>query len=283
MHGQIVKAVGGKFDVKADGKKYVDCIIRGTAKRYRDIFVGDYCELSDGIITKIYDRKNELIRPYVANIDVLIIVVAPVPVPDWTCVEKLILNCRHQSITPAVLLNKCDLADKDARERFLTPYKDHFTTFCVSAKTNEGIEELKSFIKGKLVCFAGQSAVGKSSLINAIGGDNVEVGELSKKVARGKNTTRHVEIYDLAGGEVADTCGFTFADNVDIKPEELVYYYDEFLAYQNECRYNNCTHTNEPGCAVKKAVEEKKLNEDRYFRYVALYESLKEVWRTKYD
>lgn len=197
--------------------------------------------------------------------------------------EKLILNCHHQSITPVVLLNKCDLVDKSAQEKFLAPYEDDFITFRVSAKTNEGIEELKEFIKGKLVCFAGQSAVGKSSLINALGKNNLEVGELSKKIARGKNTTRHVEIYDVAGGEVADTCGFSVSEHIDIKAEELVYYYDEFLAYQNECRYNNCTHTNEPGCAVKKAVEEKKLNEARYLRYVTLYKALKESWKKKYD
>lgn len=224
-----------------------------------------------------------LIRPYVANIDALLITVAPVPEPDWICVEKLILNCHYQSITPVLVLNKCDLVVGDKREEFLSPYKEDFDVFCVSAKTGEGMDELGDFIKGKLVCFAGQSAVGKSSIINALGVSALEVGELSKKIMRGKNTTRHIEIYDIAGGEVADTCGFSVSEHIDIKPEELTYYYDEFLEYRNACRYTNCTHTSEPGCAVKKAVEESKLNKARYSRYVTLYKALKESWKKKYD
>lgn len=245
--------------------------------------MGDYCEVSDGIITAIYERKNELIRPYIANIDALIIVVAPVPEPDWICVEKLILNCHHQKISPVILLNKVDMLTLSEREAFIAPYKDDFVTFAVSSVTGEGTDKLKEYMKGKLVCFAGQSAVGKSSLINALGKNDLAVGELSKRIARGKNTTRHVEIYELDESRVADTCGFSVSEHIDIKPEELTYYYDEFSSYRTECRYTNCTHVSEPGCAVKKAVEEGKLNGARYSRYVALYNALKESWKKKYD
>lgn len=234
------------------------------------------------MITALYPRKNELIRPYVANIDALLIVVAPVPQPDWICVEKLILNCHHQQITPAIVFNKTDRTTKEEVEGFLAPYQGEFFTFAVSAETGEGLDALREYIRGKLVCFAGQSAVGKSSLINALAGKNIQVGELSKKISRGKNTTRHVEIYDLADGQAVDTCGFSVMDSVDIKYDELVYYYDEFLAFQQKCKYTNCTHTNEPACAVKQAVERGELNAHRYERYVKLYEALKASWLKKY-
>lgn len=239
--------------------------------------------MEEGIITAVYPRKNELIRPYVANIDALIIVVAPTPKPDWICVEKLILNCRHQNITPALVYNKLDLTTDEEAAAAIRPYRNEFAVFKVSASDGRGIAELKSYMKGKLVCFAGQSAVGKSSLINALSDKNLEVGELSKRIARGKNTTRHVEIYDLAEGRAADTCGFSIMESVDLKYDELVYYYDEFLAFQGECRYTNCTHTIEPGCAVKREVMSGNINSDRYGRYVKLYQAMKESWRKKYD
>ncbi len=239
--------------------------------------------MEDGVVTAVLPRKNELIRPYVANIDALFIVVAIVPKPDWICVEKLILNCHHQKITPVIVLNKCDLASDEEREAALKPYKGEFTVFAVSAKTGEGLDGIKDYMQGKLVCFAGQSAVGKSSLINALGGKNLQVGELSKKIARGKNTTRHVEIYELAGARAADTCGFSVMESVEIDYDELVYYYDEFLAFQGECKYTNCTHVNEPGCAVKRELEKGVISAERYGRYVKLYNALKESRRKKYD
>ncbi len=213
----------------------------------------------------------------------LVIVVAPVPQPDWICVEKLILNCHHQRIQPVVLLNKRDLVTKEEAEDILSPYREDFVTFAVSTVTNEGIEEFREFLSNKLVCFAGQSAVGKSSIINALGAKTLEVGGLSKRIARGKNTTRHVEIYDMGEGRVVDTCGFSVSEHIDIKAEELIYYYDEFLPYQSECRYNNCTHTNEPSCAVKLAVEEGRINKARYHRYLTLYNAIKESRKKKYD
>lgn len=238
--------------------------------------------MSDGVVTSLYQRRNELIRPYVANIDALIIVVAPMPKPDWICVEKLILNCHHQNIQPCIVVNKSDTVKNEELEEMLRPYFKDFETFAVSAKTGENLEKLKKFIKNKLVCFAGQSAVGKSSIINALGKKNLEVGELSKKILRGKNTTRHVEIYELGEGRAVDTCGFSVMNNVDLKYDELIYYYDEFLAFQGECRYTNCTHTNEPGCAVRREVDAGKLNKERYERYVKLFNALKESWRKKY-
>ena len=256
--------------------------MRGKIKKDFDVYVGDYVEINEeeNVIDKVFERKNCMIRPYVANLDVLYITVAPVPEPDWNLVEKLLLNCHQQKITPALVLNKCDLPyDKTT---MIEPYENYIPTFIVSAKTGENIDKLKEYSQGKLVCFCGQSAVGKSSIIGKLGGVKLETGELSKKIKRGKNTTRHVEIYDLSGGQIVDTCGFSVMEGIDVEPEELVYYYDEFLAVQNQCKFCNCTHTKEPDCAVKKGVREGTINPLRYERYVKLYEELKERRKKKY-
>lgn len=257
------------------------CTVRGKVKKENELYVGDYVEFCDGVIESVYPRKNCMIRPYIANLDVLFIVIAPLPEPDFNLVEKLLLNCHEQKITPVILYNKSDIAVNP--EQILKPYEAGVTTFIVSAKTGSNIKALSEFIGGRLVCFCGQSAVGKSSIINALGGKKLETGELSRKIKRGKNTTRHVEIYDLPNGRIADTCGFSVMESIDINPEELVYYYDEFLALQCGCRFANCTHTKEPGCAVKKALEDGKINAVRYDRYVKLYNELAERRKKKYE
>lgn len=245
--------------------------------------MGDYVDINDGVIEKVHDRFNCLIRPYVANIDALLITVAPRPKPDWILVEKLLLNCHEQKITPIIVLNKCDLVEEQEIEDMLAPYVWEIKTFIVSAKTGFGIDLLKDYVANKTVCFSGQSAVGKSSLINALGRMNLETGELSKKIQRGKNTTRHVEIYDLAQGRAVDTCGFSVMESIDIKPWELTYYYDEFVAVQNKCKFDNCTHTTEPMCEVKRLVGKGEINKNRYERYVALYNELEERRKKEYD
>ena len=255
--------------------------MRGRIKRDLDVFVGDFVEIDGEVIDNVYPRVNCMIRPYVANLDVLYITVAPEPEPDWNLVEKLLLNCHEQKITPVLVVNKCDLPID--RHSMVEPYEKTVRTFVVSAKTGENLDELKAYSAGKLVCFCGQSAVGKSTIIGALGGVKLETGELSKRIKRGKNTTRHVEIYDFGKGQIVDTCGFSVMEGIDIEPEELVYYYDEFLPYQAKCRFDNCTHINEPACAVREAVKEGKVNALRYERYVTLYQQLKERRKKKYD
>lgn len=243
--------------------------------------MGDIVEVSDNIIVDVYPRKNMLIRPFVANIDCLLIMVAPSPVPDWILVEKLILNCHAQHITAAIVLNKCDLLTATEADSLLSPYKD-FDIFNVSVKTLEGMDKLKEYMAGKLCCFAGQSAVGKSSVISLLLDRDLAVGELSKKVQRGKNTTRQIEIFDTDNGQVVDTCGFSALEGIDIKHDELLYYYEEFIAYQSQCKYTNCTHTVEPKCAVKEALSRGEIDINRYNRYVNLYNKFKDAWRNKY-
>lgn len=197
--GRVVKAVASSFSVLTADNNIIKCHVRKKVKNVIDIFVGDYVFVDKNVIEKVEDRKNCLIRPYVSNIDVLIIVVAKVPEPDWLLVEKLLLNCHEEDIKPIICINKCDLLSKEELSKFIEPYKNDVDMLTISAKTGEGLEELKGYFEGKTLAFAGQSAVGKSSIINALSGENLEVGELSAKINRGKNTTRRVEIFPMCG------------------------------------------------------------------------------------
>ncbi|MBQ3754884.1 MAG: ribosome small subunit-dependent GTPase A, partial [Clostridia bacterium] len=196
VDGRVIKAVASKFFVDTpEGVKV--CFARKRLKNDGIIFVGDFVTVEKGrgdfVIEEVKPRKNQLIRPYVSNIDVCFIVISPEPEPDFVLVDKIIINCLEQCITPVLVKNKDDLSQIDTSE-----YDGVVKQFICSALTGEGVGELVDFAKGKTVCFAGQSAVGKSSLINAIlDSDLLEVGELAKKIKRGKNTTRKTEIFNL--------------------------------------------------------------------------------------
>ncbi|HOO22829.1 MAG TPA: ribosome small subunit-dependent GTPase A [Clostridia bacterium] len=265
------------------GKDTVVCPARKKVKNKADICVGDFVEVENDVIERVYEAKNRMIRPYVANIDTLLIVVAKKPRPDWVLVEKLLLNCHIQNIRPIICINKTDLLTEEEKAAWRAPYEGEVDIINVSALTGEGLDRLKELIKDQLVCFAGQSAVGKTSLLNALLDKDLEVGELSRKIERGKNTTRHVEIFGDGEIKVVDTCGFSVLETVDIRHDELMYYYDSFVRLQNECRYPDCTHTTEPDCAVKKAVGNGRINAERYSRYLELFDELKELWRKKYE
>ncbi|HKL74405.1 MAG TPA: ribosome small subunit-dependent GTPase A [Clostridia bacterium] len=282
MKGQVVKAVAGRYTVKSGQEEFI-CGVRKKIKNDINILVGDFVEIEDSMIEKVYERKNQLVRPYVANIDTLLIVVAKKPEPDWILIEKLLLNCYKQNIKPIICINKTDLLNEEERNIWLEPFKKEIDTACVSAINGNGVEKLKEMIKGQLVCFAGQSAVGKTSILNVILGESFEVGELSKKIDRGKNTTRHVEIYQNDDIKIIDTCGFSILETLDVSYDELMYYYESFVRLQDNCRYQNCTHVNEPDCAVRKSVEKGEISKERYQRYLVLFKELKENWRKKYE
>ena len=254
-----------------------------------DIFVGDFVDFNltaerYGVIEKVHKRKNSLIRPYVANIDKAIIVIASEPKPDMLLVDKIIINCYTQGIEPILCFNKIDLADKKFIDDFLDDYNKVLKTISVSAVTEAGLQEIKEELKDNLVCFLGQSAVGKSSLLNALLKEKkVKVGNLSERIKRGKNTTRHIEIFEVLNGRVVDTCGFSMLDCVDIKADELCYYYDEYVKASDNCKFSSCLHIEEPNCHVKELVEKGLLSKNRYERYVTIYKELKEKERKKYE
>lgn len=289
MHGQIIRAINGFYYVKTDQEVFV-CKSKGKF-RLEGIMplVGDFVTLQkeeDGydVISNIEKRKNEIIRPHVSNIDILLITIsAKIPKPDYMLVDKLIIQSKRNNITPIICINKCDIAKKE----LLLDVKSQYSAYKimeVSALTKQGIDELKAVMKGQTTCLAGQSAVGKTSIINALCDTNRETGTTSKKIERGKNTTREVNLINIDENSMLfDTPGFSILNLDDIKPEELFEYYDEFLPYADKCYYNMCLHYKEPDCAVKQAVLEGKINDKRYSRYITLLEDLIEKEKTKYD
>lgn len=286
MQGKVVKIIADLFSVLSEGNIY-ECSARGKLKKDK-IVVGDevIVDKNENIIEKVLKRKNILIRPPVSNIDNLLIVLASVPEPDFILIDKLIVKCFKNNITPYIVINKCDINDKD----FIQKVHDEYDSVCekvveISALTKEGVGSLIELISGGVTCLAGQSAVGKSELTLAFGG-KAEVGELSKKINRGKNTTRHCEINVLPSGVMLiDTPGFSRLELEDVKYTELMTFYPDFYPYLNECKFTPCTHKHEKDCdcGVKRAVNVCKINKNRYNRYIDIYDELKTNWEKMYD
>lgn len=287
LDGKVIKIVSNRYTVRgSDGKEY-RAYARGKLRLQGDIYVGDNVKLvferGEAIIDAVKPRTNQLVRPFVANVDSALIVVAKEPEPDMLLIDKIIMNCHLEGIKPVLIYNKADLATDAEIDRLFAPYVDYIDCVRVSALEKNGLENLREYVEDKVVCFAGQSAVGKTSLLNAILDLNLKTDGLSQKIKRGKNTTRHVEIYEALGGDVMDTCGFSMLSIVSIDPEEIIYYYPDFIEYQDECRFKSCTHREEPDCAVKKAVEDGKLSKERYQRYLEIFKEIDEHKRRLYD
>ncbi len=290
LKGRIIKNVSGIYYVLLDDKKVVECSIRTTAKKNR-LVVGDrVCvipnEFSEGkyIIVAHDERTSFIPRPPIANLDKLIIILSPKPEPDFLLVDKLIIYSFMNNIEPVIVINKSDIADSifidDIRKQYY-----FLQTFVISAKGRIGVDLVEEYISKSFVALAGQSAVGKSSFINALFlNKRAEVGELSAKIDRGKNTTRASEIYYQKDYMIADTAGFSSLD-LDLDYLELSKYYPDFDKYMGGCRYLDCSHIKEGKdyCVVIDAVESGYINKDRYNRYIALYKDLKEKWEKKYD
>ncbi len=277
----IIKALSGFYYVQtADG--VLECKARG---RFRmdgtSPLVGDKVQCSidahgKGRIDKLEERKNFFIRPSVANIDCLVFIAANTnPVTDPFLIDRVSVIAEDADCELIVCVNKTDIDEgKELCNIFeLAGYK----VIPVSAKTGEGVEELRNEIKGKISAFTGNSGVGKSSILNVLlPGVNIPVGEVSEKLGRGRHTTRHVELYSLGEDTyVVDTPGFASFDiemmNV-IPKEELQYDFIDFRPYIGKCRFNNCAHLKEPGCAVREALEKGEISQSRYDSYVRLYE-----------
>lgn len=232
------------------------------------------------------ERKNAMVRPPVANIDQLVIVLAATkPKPDLLLTDKLILQAESNKAAPVICLNKTDTSLPDEEEDIKRQY-GAYGFLAVSARTGSGIGDLKKILAGATSAFAGQSAVGKSSLLNMLCGDiRMKTGDLSKKVDRGKHTTRQTELLYLESIDafVMDTPGFSVFDTVDIEETDLAGLYNEFLPFIGQCRFLSCLHLNEPDCAVKEAVSAGKIHPARYERYIQILSKLKEKREKKYD
>lgn len=283
--GIVIKGVGGVFIVYSDGKQ---CRCTAPKKiRYQggDILVGDKVSfnLKSKEIESVLPRKNQLKRPIVANVDLAFIFIASVPKPDLLLVDKVILNCIIENIAPILVVNKTDIAEIE----FLNDIKRQYENICeiveISALNNVGTERLVELIEGNTVCLAGQSAVGKSSFVNAIAPElDRSVGDLSEKTQRGKHTTRHSQIFPIGGGFLVDTTGFSLLNLSEIKSYDLCLYYPDMLDLPEKCKFNMCTHTDEPDCAVKNAVKDGTYPKERYLRYIELFNELKEAEKNQY-
>ena len=277
MNGQVIKAVSGTFTVATK-----DGVFDAQARkklRKDALLVGDFVEFNcaERVIERVVPRKNALIRPPVANVDLVAAVIAPEPQPDLLLLDKIIITCIASKIPVLICVNKIDTADVAFLHRVRAEY-GFFDIAEVSAASRDVAGLTDAFVEnGGLMVLAGQSACGKSSLINALLGQNLKTDGLSKKIKRGKNTTREVRILQGSGFQIADTCGFSAYGLLLVNPLELRKLYPDFAAYETHCRYGGCTHTKEEECGVKLAHEAGKL-QGRYPRYLQLFEEARGNW-----
>lgn len=283
--GVITKGVGGFYDVLVDGD-IIRCRARGIFRKDNIIpMIGDRVMVSiqDKRIIEILKRKNQLARPAVANIDLLGLVTAVThPDPDFYLLDKLMINAEYNGIDVLLLINKIDLAEKETVDEIIDEYRlIKYPIITLSCKEGLGFDQLKKMMKSKLITLAGQSGVGKSSIINVLNPENVmEIGELSGKINRGKHTTRHTMLLPLpSGGMLVDTPGFSTMNMGELMPEDLPYYYTDFSDYSHGCRFNGCIHDKEPGCRVKEAVSQGLIPKGRYQRYIGILNELREFRR----
>lgn len=283
LEGKIVKGIGGFYYVDTE-KGTIECRARGKFRK-NDILpmVGDEVKIeisSDGTgsVREIAERRNFLTRPAVSNIDSLIIVAAiSNPSPDTALIDKMLINAEKRGIKGALCINKSDLDTLGDSDRLKSAYENAgYEVFVTSAEQNDGVAELKKSLRGRTTAFAGLSGVGKSSLLTIITGNALETGATSR-IERGRHTTRHIELMKIEGGYVFDTPGFSQLEVEGITAEELREYFPEIIKYEGECRFRGCSHTAEPDCAVKKALQNGDIAESRYDSYKLLYEKLKAI------
>lgn len=290
--GTIVRGISGFYYVETTDKKIVECKARGRFRKDNVTpVVGDKVEIElvdekHGVVNSIKERKNLLFRPVVANVDRAIVVFAlKSPDINLTLMDKLLLMIEHYNIEAVICLNKADL-DEDGT--LLKMIKDiycpiGYKVIATNGRTGEGIDELKSAIKGGISVFSGPSGVGKSSISNLLQGRTyMKTGEVSEKISRGKHTTRHAELIEVDSDTfIVDTPGFSSIDLSFMEPQDLQYAFKEFGRFIEDCRFQSCLHNKEKECGIKNAVERGKIAESRYNAYLEILEEIQSYRRKR--
>lgn len=287
MQGKIIRGIGGFYYVHAEDGIVYECRAKGIFRKEKikplpgdnvEIFPVQDEEKPAGNVDAILPRKNVLIRPAVANVDqALVVFAAASPKPNLNLLDRFLISMEQQQIPVVICFNKTDLVDVKEEELLRDTYAHSYPVQLISAANGEGIEEVQRLLDGKTTVVAGPSGVGKSSLTNHLQPHvQMEVGDISRKIERGRHTTRHTElIYLRPHTYFLDTPGFSSLYLTGIAYEELWQYFPEFVSYEPYCRFQGCMHISEPDCAVKEALAEGKIAASRYENYVMLAEELK--------
>ncbi len=291
--GRLIKGIGGFYYVETADAVY-ECKARGIFRQKKITpLVGDLVSITvnergENTIDEIKNRKNFLVRPPLANIDRLFIVASSIsPSINMLVLDRIIAIAEYKGIEPIIVFTKSDL--DDSYKKYSDIYvKAGFKTIVCNNKNGDGTEKVAALLENHISAFTGNTGVGKSSLLNSIDSSlSLNTGETSKKLGRGRHTTRHCELFKVAGGYVADTPGFSTVDfekSEKIMKDKLPYCFREFEPYLTECKFlNNCSHINDKGCAIVNAVEKGIISKERHNSYIELYNEVKDIkqWQMK--
>lgn len=291
MQGKIIKGIAGFYYVHVVESGLYECKAKGVFRKEKiKPLVGDFVEIDildeaekKGNIVEILERKNELIRPAVANIDQALVVFAVTkPKPHFNLLDRFLIMMESKEIPVILCFNKKDIATEPEIQELKEIYETcGYQMVFTSALEEENVDEVKALLHGKTTAIAGPSGVGKSSLINIFQPDaNMETGSISEKIERGKHTTRHSELIWIEDNTyIMDTPGFSSLYTNAFEKEELKYYFREFTAFEGQCKFIGCDHIHEPGCAIKQALEDGKIHPVRYKNYLEMYQELKDKRR----
>lgn len=281
MEGKIIKGIGGFYYIKTE-EGIIECKARGKF-RHKDMkpMVGDNVtikvEKGKGVIEEIHERTSELIRPTVSNVTLAFVVFA-IKNPDlnFDLLNRFLILCESNNIEAIVCLNKVDLVSEEEREEIKKKITDiGYEVLFINAREGIGIDELRRRMDGNITVLCGPSGAGKSTLINQLADkEHMQTGHVSDKIGRGKHTTRHSELIEIDNGYIVDTPGFSILDVTFIEKEKLKYYFPDFEEHNDTCKFRGCVHYKEPGCSLKQAVEEGKVNKHRYEFYIRTLEEI---------
>ena len=291
MTGKIIKGIAGFYYVSCGSGPLYQCRAKGIFRNQKvKPLVGDHVEFTivdekdgEGNIDAILPRKNSLIRPAAANIDQALVVFAMShPAPNLNLLDRFLVMMGQQQVPVIICFNKVDLGQKEWEESHMDSLVEAYRqagyqVLCISALNQSGIQEVREILKGKTTVFAGPSGVGKSTLTNALCPQaEMETGEISRKIQRGRHTTRHSELFWLEENTyMMDTPGFSSMYVEDLEPEQLKQYFPEFAPFEEQCRFLGCVHVGEKDCGVKDGVKEGRIAQSRYDNYVLMYQELK--------